>query len=318
MLISVVIATINRREELRDTILAYQSQTHPDVEIVIIDNGSTDGTREMMQADFPQVEYLWLPYNMGTHAINIGFERARGEVLWLSNNDSYPEGNDAFARLADFLTEHQHVDIVGSEDIEVRDGNKIYHWHPIDVNIEDMPPDGFKTNLFHGTGAAVRRRVYEDIGGFWDVFLFEEMDYCARAIARGYSIRYLPTIRTLHFASVNQRVNYERWIMSALNMSRFTWRYFPFWQAVYRMSLYFPYFFMQGLFYPARPIQMLDVMFGMVHQSIRAYRRERSPLTRDQLQQVTLGLSPLKMMWRYISKVLQRRLNRRRKNRKGD
>src|SRR5688572_22953765 len=116
MLISVVIATINRKDELRETLLAYRRQTHPHAELVIIDNGSRDGTREMMGSEFPDIIYEWLPYNMGTHAINIGFERSRGDIVWLSNNDSYPEDPAVFERVVDIFRRFPHVHILGTED----------------------------------------------------------------------------------------------------------------------------------------------------------------------------------------------------------
>ncbi len=315
MKFSVVIATINRKDELRRTIEAYRRQSHPDVEIVVIDNGSTDGTREMMQGEFGDLLYEWLPYNMGTHAINIGFAKASGDVFWLSNNDSYPESSEALAQVATLLDRFPEVHIVGTEDIEVRDGNRVYQWHPLPVDKSAMPPDGFPSNLFHGTGAAVRRSVVDDIGGFWDVFVFEELDFCTRAIARGYSVRYVPAIRTLHFASPRSRVPIERWIAAAKNLTRYHWRHFPLAQALLRTILYYPYFLLQGLAYPAAPSALFDVIFGIPAEMFRTIRRERRPIPRDKVAAVTLGQGALRPMLRYARSAVSRRLLRRRQAR---
>jgi GT2 family glycosyltransferase len=313
--ISVVIATINRRDELRTTLQAYREQTHRPLELVVVDNGSTDGTREMMREEFPEAVYEWLPCNMGTEAINRGFALATGDVFWLSNNDSRPESADGLARVAALLAAHPEVDIVGSENLEMIDGGRIYDWHPIRVDKSRIPPGGFPTNLFHGTGAAVRRRVVDAIGGLWDVFGYEEMDFCARAIARGFQVRYRPDIRTLHFSSPRERVPTDRWVAAALNMMRYTWRHFPLGAALYRSTIYYPYFLLQGLAYPARPSEFARVIVGMPQMAFRTMAHERQVAPAAVRPQLTMGIGPLRLTWNHLRQVAARRLGRLRRAR---
>ena len=310
MKISVVIATINRREELRRTIEAYLHQTQRPLEIVVIDNGSTDGTREMMCADFPEVVYEWLDSNRGTAAINRGFALASGDAYWVSNNDSYPECDDALARVVGLLEQCPDVDIIGSEDVEAADGHRIYDWHPIRVNKIDVPPGGYPTNLFHGTGAAIRREVIESVGGFWDWFCFEEMDLCARAIKAGFHVRYVPTIRTLHFSSPRSRVPTDRWVLAATNMMRFTWRHFPLGSALYRSLFYYPYFLMQGVAIRAKAREFRAVITGMPRVAFETWRTARQPIPRNRLRELTLGLGPARLTWNHLRQVSNRRWKR--------
>jgi GT2 family glycosyltransferase len=307
MKVSVVIATINRREELRRTLEAYRRQTHRPLEQVVIDNGSTDGTREMMAADFPEVVYEWLEGNRGTAAINRGFARATGDTYWVSNNDSFPEDDDALARVVEILERHPDVDIIGSEDVEVADGHRIYDWHPRRVDKVHAPPDGYPTNLFHGTGAAIRRRVIERIGGFWDRFGYEEMDLCARAIKAGFHVRYVPAIRTLHFSSPRARVLADRWVLAATNMMRFTWRHLPLESALCRSAFYYPYFLMQGVLIGAGPRDLIAVSAGMTRAAREACRGERQPIPRSRLRELTLGLGPVRLTWNHLRQVIRRR-----------
>ncbi len=314
--VSVVLATINRVDELRDALTHMYAQKGVDVELVVIDNGSTDGTREMMMNEFPQAIYQWLPYNMGTHAINIGLEKSTGEFIWFSNNDSYPEEETAFADLIALFRKYQHMHVVGTADVEVNDNYRVYNWHPIPLP-KDIPENGVPTCSFHGTGAMVRREVYTQIGGFWDTFLYEEMDFCARAIQAGFEVRYVPHIRTLHFASHKARSPIGRWLMASRNKMRFYWRYFPWFSAVVRSVAFATYFLLQAIPYRATPLQVLDCATGMFATGVRAWRTERNVLTKDQLKRVTLGEGPLDPILRDIRHVVRRKIDKRKRRKQA-
>jgi len=55
MKISVVLITRNREEDVRRSLEGYLRQTYPNKEIIVVDNASTDGTREMMKNDYPNI-----------------------------------------------------------------------------------------------------------------------------------------------------------------------------------------------------------------------------------------------------------------------
>jgi len=64
--ICAVIVTYNRKELLRECLKAVLAQTRPPEHVLVVDNASTDGTPEMLQEEFPQVEVLCLPENQGS------------------------------------------------------------------------------------------------------------------------------------------------------------------------------------------------------------------------------------------------------------
>jgi GT2 family glycosyltransferase len=300
LLISVVIATINRQDELREALNAYRKQSYPHVEIVIIDNGSTDGTREMMEEEFSDVIYQWLPYNMGTHAINIGLEVSHGDIIWFSNNDSYPESTEAFQEIVDIYEQHSHVDIIGSEDVEMRDGGKIFHWHPEEVDKGNVPPDGYPTIMFHGTGAATRRTVIDKIGGFWDTFTYEEIDFCTRAIKEGFNVRYFPNIRTLHFASPRSRNQSNRWLLTCHTLIRYYWRHFPTSSALVRTLANIPFHMAIGVFHRFSPLILFEGLLQMILTMFSTARKERNPFAKKDESTFTLGKSPWAPMIGYF------------------
>ena len=63
--VSAVIATYNRGPELRIALTRLMNQTTPPMEIIVIDDGSSDGTGAMMRAEFPTVRYVRQPHNGG-------------------------------------------------------------------------------------------------------------------------------------------------------------------------------------------------------------------------------------------------------------
>ena len=89
MNISVVIPTYNRCESLRRALLSVFSQTLLPAEVVVIDDGSTDGTNAMIRTEFPEVIY-YRQENLGvSSARNLGIQRTTGD--WLAFLDSDDE-----------------------------------------------------------------------------------------------------------------------------------------------------------------------------------------------------------------------------------
>ncbi len=309
MKISVVIITRNRKEDLKVSIEGYLKQTYENKEIIVVDNASSDGTREMMEENYPDIKYLWLPNNFDIRSINIGIEMSDGDIIWRTDDDSHPESYKAFERAIEIFNENPHIDIIATEDIEVRQGSKPWNWYPIPIDKSNPPKDGFKANFFPGTGAAIKRKVYETIGGFWE-FGFEELDFCTRAIIAGFNIRYFPNIRTLHYASPRTRNSPNRWIKISKQFIRYNWRYFPFFRAfsrsivimVSQLSIAILNRFSFGVF--------VEGFFGMLEVAIHTYRNERNVAPKDKIDDITLGVSVVKTQSRFFKRVVSQKVKK--------
>lgn len=97
-----VIVTYNRKALLRECLEAVLSQTRPPDHVLVVDNASTDGTPDMLQAEFPQVETLRLPENRGGaggfyEGMKLAYERGF-DWFWLMDDDTIP-GKQALAEL---------------------------------------------------------------------------------------------------------------------------------------------------------------------------------------------------------------------------
>jgi GT2 family glycosyltransferase len=87
-LVSVLIVTRNRQASLSNALHSSVSQDYPNIEIVVIDNASTDGTVEMVRRDFPRIQLITENRNLGCpSARNLGIMKCRGEFIYLLDDD---------------------------------------------------------------------------------------------------------------------------------------------------------------------------------------------------------------------------------------
>jgi glycosyltransferase involved in cell wall biosynthesis len=111
--ISVIIPTHNRKDLLRRCLAAATSQDYPDYEVIVVDDGSTDGTGAMVRREFPQVRYIRQERNRGPAAArNRGIKVATGEIIAFTDDDCLLP-LDFLSRLADGYRRYPEVAGVG-------------------------------------------------------------------------------------------------------------------------------------------------------------------------------------------------------------
>ena len=88
MKVSIVTACYNNASTIRDTLRTIQMQTHQDIEHIVIDGGSTDGTLEILEQNKQHIAYLTSePDNGHYHAMNKGLMKATGDIMGMLNSD---------------------------------------------------------------------------------------------------------------------------------------------------------------------------------------------------------------------------------------
>lgn len=111
-LVSIVTPSFNQAPYLEATLRSVLEQDYPRIEYIVIDGGSSDGSRELIERYAPRLAYWVSESDLGqTDAINKGFSVAHGEILaWLNSDDTYRPG--AVSQAVEYLTHHAEVGMV--------------------------------------------------------------------------------------------------------------------------------------------------------------------------------------------------------------
>ncbi|MDA1183477.1 MAG: glycosyltransferase family 2 protein [Acidobacteria bacterium] len=212
--ISIIIVTWNGRQYLDACLRAAEAQQGVSAEIIVVDNGSTDGSAEFVRARFPHVRVVELTENRGfTGGNNAGAREARGAYVAFLNNDTVAEdtwlralraGVDMSAGFAlvtsriVYMHDPRVIDSAG--DGLLRWGGAFKWHHGQSAELADAA-----TEVFGVCGAAclMPKSVFEEIGGFDDDFFasHEDVDLSYRARLRGYRCRYVPDAIVRHHGS---------------------------------------------------------------------------------------------------------------------
>ena len=212
---AVVIPNWNGLQFLGDCLRSLAGQSHPAV-VIVVDNASTDGSREQVRIRFPEVALLALPHNRGfAGAVNAGIARALAEpveYVALFNNDAVAEP-DWLERLIATAEEHPEAGVVTSklllEDRSHIDSTGDFYsswgWaYPrgrdeLDTGQYDGPE---QREVFCGSGGAslFRARMLEEVGLFDEAYFayLEDQDLGFRAQLMGWKARYEPGAVAYH------------------------------------------------------------------------------------------------------------------------
>ena len=201
--VTVVIMTRNRVEELLTT-LARLTASVPAPPIIVVDNGSVDGTADRVRADFPGVEVIRLEENLGVEARNIAVGRAGTQIIAFNDDDSWWEP-DSLDLAVELFASHPRLGAL-TADVVVQPGDRE---DPTSVEMRDSPVSGdpalpgIPVLGFLACATAVRRAAFEEVGGFESRLHFggEEELLATDLAARGWAVRYVPELRVHHQAS---------------------------------------------------------------------------------------------------------------------
>ncbi|MBN1660882.1 MAG: glycosyltransferase family 2 protein [Anaerolineae bacterium] len=223
--LGVIVVSWNVRDLLRrclDSIFTGAGDL--EIDVVVVDNASTDGSVAMVRAEFPQVRLVANDRNVGfTTANNQGLALARGRHLLLLNPDAEIVG-DALSTMVDYLDNHPATAVVGPR-LAYPDGSLqpsrrrfptfatgliestvIQEWSSDNqvlrrYYLADVADDVIQSvDWLVGACLVVRRAACEQVGGLDERFFmyFEELDWCRRYKAAGWDVVYLPTATVIH------------------------------------------------------------------------------------------------------------------------
>ena len=219
--LSVIIVNWNTRDLLCQCLDSLTQKVEGiEMEILVVDNGSTDGSVTAVRGNFPGVRLIENPGNMGfakanNHALSI----SKGRYLLLLNPDTQVK-DEAIERMLSFMNAHAKAGLVGAQLLNA-DGtkqNSIANFPSLATELlnknllrwlfpEKFPgkerdyPGPIEVDSVIGACMLVRREVLEQIALLDEVyFLFlEETDWCYRMKKAGWKIYHIPQAEILHF-----------------------------------------------------------------------------------------------------------------------
>jgi len=232
--VSIVIPAYNRLDYTRRCLESIGHLTYPNVETLLVDNGSVDGTAESVRREFPWVRVIRNEANVGYAAgCNAGIRESSGDYLFVLNNDTKVVDPQLLDGLVAALEANPTVAAVDPCMVDYLDYGK--------VRLEGGP-DAYGDHELTGSAPMFRRDALDEVGIF-DEFYFcfwEDRDLFARLTRSGWVLRHVPGVRVAHqsgatapfgspFAVYWDTRNFFIFMRRHATFRRFVVRAFPHW-----------------------------------------------------------------------------------------
>ena len=189
--VSIAIATLNRRDDLQETLQEIEKlDPYPD-EILVCLDGCTDGSREMLRA-FPTVKVIEHDRPHGSVASRDElFRLANGDLIVSLDDDSFPTQSDFVSRLLGLANSHPEAGVFVFEEIRPKGR---------DDRLFSTPNGAAYVASYPNCAGAVRSSLYGDKASYPIIFfhMYEEPDFCLQAYANGYGVLYVPSLQVMH------------------------------------------------------------------------------------------------------------------------
>ncbi len=237
-IVSVIFPVHNGGTQPVDCVKSLYKSNYPKrfLEIIIIDNGSTDGSIIRIKKKYPEVKIITLKNNLGfAKAVNKGIRQSYGKYLLITNDDIIFEKN-SLKYLVKYASNNSLAGILGGKIFSKKSphqilscGYKMSHYtgHIYAVkNCNQL----FDPDWIQGCALFTKKTLLKKIGLFDENFsyFFEDNDLCLRAHSAGYMVRFIPQVKFWHGESLtadkNKPVKYYHWYR---NKFRFIIKHLP-------------------------------------------------------------------------------------------
>jgi GT2 family glycosyltransferase len=203
---SISILNYQRRDALRRALDAARAQHGVVLDILAVDNASTDGSAEMVRDEFPDVRLVQLPDNIGAAARNAGVAAAKGDVVFTLDNDVLFGTPDDVSRALAVFERRPRAAVVNFMIVDATGRLSHRDWcHPRDAH--RWAEHEFATDYVLEGASACRREAFLASGGYWPPLFIghEGWDLAFRLIDAGHDLVYTPEVRVQHLVDPSVR-----------------------------------------------------------------------------------------------------------------
>jgi len=222
-LVSVIIVNYNGGDVTLRSVMSILSSGYPNLEVIVVDNGSTDGSIERIESlGLSRVRVVKLGRNTGfSYANNVGARIARGYLLFFLNNDAFVEGNAISILVETYKDLTSRGVKAGTLQPKLLSVNGLYYdgagdfvdsfGYPFTLGAGDANRGQYDClrEIFSARGAAfmIRRALFLAVGGFDEGFFMglEDVDLGWRLRALGFKNFYVPQAVVYHIGGYSAR-----------------------------------------------------------------------------------------------------------------
>lgn len=271
--VSIIVPAYNSESTIETYLRSATSQTYPNVEVIIVDDGSTDSTPEIVKK-FKTVIYIRNPKNLGRQkSRNIGFQKSKGRYVWFMDSDMELPPN--IVEVCVKMLEEKELD--GLMIPERSKGKGIWaKCRGLEKIIND-------DDIYKNTVRFMKREVSEKVGGHDERFLADDMDFHIRAQRLGYRYELLKGHHIYHYEvnTIKQMVKkYFSYGKSMMSYARIypteSFKQFSFIRPAYfkNYKLFFQHPFIGcGLLF-LKSVQYIAASFGILHNIMFGKQKE--------------------------------------------
>lgn len=240
-LCSIIIVNFNGRRFLQECIASVLAVDYPAdrLEVLLVDNGSQDGSAALVRNTFPSVRVLWNLDNNYAKALNVGLGAARGDLIGFVNNDAVLDRR-WLLELVSLFDEHEKLGCAGGKIF--LDKSRLHS-----AGLEETPEGFFRDRgpgeagmatfdavaevpAVRGTGVLYRRAALEAVGPMDEDFViyWEDIDYAYRLRKLGWKILYTPHARLRHAFQGGNVLNRLAYYFCDRNRLLYTAKHYPY------------------------------------------------------------------------------------------
>jgi GT2 family glycosyltransferase len=217
----VLILNWNMKDDTAECVASVLETDYPNYRVLVVDNGSADGSPECLNRSFPSIEMIVNPENLGFAAgNNVGIRHALrmgADYVFLLNNDTIVDAS----MLSSLVACGESADCIGLVAPNIlyyddknriwRLGDRVHRWLPVPLSVgrnqidRGQFADPFDVDYVTFCGALIKRAVLKTIGLLDERFFFtyEDADFCRRARDAGYRVVCQPRARMWHKVSLS-------------------------------------------------------------------------------------------------------------------
>jgi len=236
--VSVVIINYNNKDFLRQCVTSALQLDWPELEVIVVDNASSDGSPEMLEAEFgPRVRLIRRQQNSPTAGRNQGFHAARGAYILSLDNDIVLTDKTVVRKAVSLFTRFSKVAALAFKigTVENPEEPLPEHWW-YSLSIKEAKNRFFWADYFSEGAVFFRTEVVRASGGYDEAFFrsFEANDLVFKLLRAGFDLLYCPNLSCgeLRIRGFLYKKRSDVSYLGVRNRIWIVWKYYPIWRAL--------------------------------------------------------------------------------------